>query len=743
MKYKVDGQQVCVDTKNGEIILQVLTEKIIRIFNPTWMKDYKSVAIEGDKSQLTSFNIKEDATGLVLTTSLISLSIGEQGELEIQDKNGQVILKSYDGKRKIQPRISEKDKRLLESEGHNFASLDEHNYPVQILFDLSENDCFYGLGDKTGFLNKRGFQFENWNSDIPDIHHENMPALYKSIPFLIGKKDFTTFGLFFDNTFHSYINLGKESTDYFYYGADDGNLDIYFIYGPTMAQVISDYTYLTGRAELPTLWSLGYHQCRWGYQSAKDITEVAEKMRQYRIPCESVQYDIDYMQGYRVFTWDEEAYGKKGQVIENLRAQGFKPVVIIDPGVKKESGYFMYDQGIENDYFAHGSDGQVYENAVWPGDAVYPDFGNEKVRKWWGQSHKVLTDMGIEAVWNDMNEPASFKGPLPLDVQFSVDDRKTTHAEAHNTYGHYMSMATNKGLKELTDKRPLVITRAAYAGTQKYSAVWTGDNQSVWSHLRMLIPQLCNLGMSGFSLAGTDIGGFGGDTNPELMARWIEAAAFSTFFRNHSAKGTKSQEPWQFESKIIDIYRKYVELHYQFIPYIYDLLWQSQETGLPVMRPLVLHYEDDENTYNLNDEFLVGENMLVAPVVEQGATKRMVYLPKGNWIDYWTKEKLTGGRYFIVDAPLDKLPIFIKENSIIPTYEVVQYVGEKEYKKLVLISTGTEGKWVHYQDNGSDFAYKDGQYNLYEFTMKDEKSVDVTMVHSGYQEYESIEVVKM
>ena len=242
--------------------------------------------------------------------------------------------------------------------------------------------------------------------------------------------------------------------------------------------------------------------------------------------------------------------------------------------------------------------------------------------------------MGVLGIWNDMNEPASFRGPLPEDVVFCDEDRVTNHAEIHNVYGHFMGKATFDGYKKHTGKRPFIITRAAYAGTQKYACVWTGDNQSLWSHLQMLIPQLCNLGMSGFSLCGTDIGGFGADTTPELMSRWIEAAMFSPFFRNHSAKGTRRQEPWMLGEQVVDIYRKYVSLRYQFLPYIYDLFYQGEKTGLPVMRPLVLHYEDDENTKNLNNEFLVGENILVAPVVEQGATRRMIYLPKGTWYDF-------------------------------------------------------------------------------------------------------------
>lgn len=736
---------VSLQFEKQTVNVEIITDEIIRVFVPTWMKDYKSVAIEGDVAIPVDFDVTEldgEDKKVRISTSSVSLCIGDDFDFTFLDKYGDELLSSFNGSRKLKETLSEKSMSLLAAEGHDVSDLKSKDYNVQVLFKLRDEERFYGMGDKTGFLNKRGYAYENWNSDIPQLHHENMPALYKSIPFYIGKGAGYVYGMFFDNTFHSYMDFGKESSDYFYYGADEGNLDFYFMAGEAIADIVEHYTYLTGRAPLPQLWTLGYHQCRWGYESAKDIRTVAKAMREHGIPCESVQYDIDYMDGYRVFTWDDKEYEPAGQLIKELEQDGFKAVCIIDPGVKVDKGYSVYDEGIKKDYFAHDKDGDVYVNEVWPGDAVYPDFGREDVRKWWANNHKFLTDIGMQGIWNDMNEPASFRGPLPLDVQFSVNDRLTNHAEAHNVYGHYMSMATYEGMKKLTGKRPLVITRACYSGSQKYTAVWTGDNQSVWSHLQMLIPQLCNLGMSGFTIAGTDIGGFGGDSNPELLVRWIEAAAFSTFFRNHCAKGQKLQEPWQFGDKVVDIYRKYVKLHYRFLPYIYDLLFESQITGLPVMRPLVLHYEDDENTFNLNNQFLVGENMLVAPVVEQGATKRMVYLPVGTWIGYWDGKRYQGNQHIIVDAPLDVLPIFIKEGSIIPMYEDVQYVGEKPYDTLTLLVAGSSAWGSHYHDNGEDFEYLDGQYNLYSFTYEDGK-LDVDMLHEGYEKYKDIKVEKL
>lgn len=743
LSYEKKNNRVCIQFEKQQVILEIIKADIINVFVPLFSKEHFSKAIEEPKAVATEYTIEQRKDGLTVATEKLCAKIYDDFVIDFEKADGTPLMCDYRGERAAGASYSKEAIALLEAEGHDTSQLKDKSHKVEVLKQLDEADCFYGLGDKTGFLNKRDYAFENWNTDNPQAHNEDFKALYKSIPFLLCLKENAVYGVFFDNTFHGYFDLGKESTKYFYYGADDGNLDYYVLGGEHMTDVIANYTYLTGTTPLPQLWTLGYHQCRWGYECAKDIREVAYKYRELQIPCESVQYDIDYMDAFKVFTWNEKNYGKPGELFAELGEQGFKPVVIIDPGTKLEPGYFMYEEGIKNDYFAKDKDGQLYVNEVWPGDANYPDFGRKEVRDWWGAHHKFLTDMGVRGVWNDMNEPASFRGELPLDVVFHDEDRQTNHAEMHNVYGHYMCKATYQGLKQLTGKRPFVITRACYAGTQKYSSVWTGDNQSLWSHLQMLIPQLCNLGMSGVALCGTDIGGFGADATPELVTRWIEAAVFSPFFRNHSAKGTKRQEPWVFGDKVVDIYRKYVSLRYQFLPYIYDLLYKGEKTGLPVMRPLVLHYEDDPEVRNLNSEFLVGEAILVAPILEQGATKRMIYLPEGVWYDYWTGERVSGAQYILRDAPIDLCPIYIREGSLIPTYDVVQYVGEKPYNRLVLLTTPGKAEYTHFRDNGEDFSYQEGAYNLYHFVKDEDGTLHTTMEHEGYTGYDSIEVRKL
>ena len=468
---------------------------------------------------------------------------------------------------------------------------------------------------------------------------------------------------------------------------------------------------------------------------------MAHELRRQDIPCDAIHLDIDYMEHYKVFTWNWERYhGDPAACLQRLADDGFKIVTIVDPGVKVESGYPVYEQGVAQDCFATTPEGEPYVNRVWPGDAVFPDFGSPRVRTWWGKQHAFLLNKGVRGIWNDMNEPASFNGPLPDDVIFTDEQRSTNHAEMHNVYGHLMTKATYEGLKALDGRRPFVITRACFAGSQKYATAWTGDNTSLWAHLQMLIPQLCNLGLSGMPFVGTDIGGFGADTTPELMARWVQAACFSPLMRNHSSANTRMQEPWRFGEEVLDIYRRYVKLRYRLIPYLYDLFFEEERTGAPLMRPLVYHFEQDPTARTCNDEFMLGPSLLVAPVVQQGADKRMVYLPQGEWYDYWTKEKLTGPRWLIREAPLDTCPLYVRAGSVLPMMEEQSYVGEKTGTLLLGVYPG-QGSADHYYDNGEDFAYRDGAYHHYRFTVNEAGEVSARLLHAGYQPYDSIRLV--
>lgn len=730
--YTLEGQKLVIRFEEREGVIEAVTDEIINVFSGFETKEHCSKAIEGEKRKKVKALVSRDDAGIVFTTAKLEVHIADGFKVDIYDADGNLLCADYRGKREYTKQVSEEFLELIRAEGHDVADGDGLDYKIQIVKKMQGDEKFYGLGDKPGFLDKRHYDYEMWNSDLPQAHTDAFKALYKSVPFFITLRDTCVYGLFFDNTFKSFFNMAKESENYCFFGANAGNLDYYFIGGDTMRGVIENYTYLTGRTPLPQLWTLGYHQSRWGYETREEIFDIAKKYREYGIPCDTIHFDIDYMDGYRVFTWDEKNFGKPGEVIKQIAEMGFKTVTIIDPGVKLDPGYAKYDEGIAGDYFAKTPEGEVYVNAVWPGDAVYPDFGKPAVRAWWADNQKYLVDLGVRGVWNDMNEPASFNGELPQDVVFTDEDREITHAEMHNVYGHLMSKATYEGLKKWDQKRPFVITRACYAGSQKYTTFWTGDNQSLWAHLQMAIPQLCNMGLSGLSFVGTDVGGFGADTTGELLARWVQVGCFSPLFRNHCAKGNINQEPWLFGDEVREIYKKYVELRYRLLPYLYDLFREEEQTGMPVMRPLVLHYEKDPETFTKNDEFLFGERILVAPVTEQGAHKKMVYLPEGEWYDYDTREKISGGKYFLKEAPLSVCPIYVKAGTVLPNYESMHYIGEKELDTLVLDVYPGDGSYVNYQDNGEDFAYRDGAYNLYRFTQSGGK-LTIELIHDGYE----------
>ena len=737
--YEAEKGKITLDFEGKRAGLQVITAQIVRVFYEEDGVKIPSKAIEGEKTVETPTRLERKEDGLWVFTDTLSARVSDGFHVDFFDPEGAAVCLDYRGERKPVKRLSDEYLKLLEGEGHSPLE-GRRECAFEVVKKLEGSEHFYGLGDKTGFLDKRQYDYEMWNTDNPDPQVDNFKALYKSIPFFMALTDSHVYGIFMDNTWKSYFDMGRESEEYYWFGAKGGNLDYYYIAGDSLARVLQNYTYLTGTCPLPQRWTLGYHQSRWGYMTREDVEEVARGMRENDIPCDVLHFDIDYMQDYKVFTWNRGRYdGDPEGYLKSLAERGFKAVTINDPGVKKQEGYEVYNEGVEKGYFAKTPEGEVYINAVWPGDAAFPDFGSPAVRKWWGEKQKFLLDTGVRGIWNDMNEPASFHGPLPETVVFSDEDRKTIHGEMHNVYGHLMAKATYEGLKALDGRRPFVITRACYAGSQKYTTAWTGDNHSIWSHIQMLIPQLCNLGLSGMPFVGTDVGGFGSDTTPELLARWVEAGCFSPLFRNHSALGTRPQEPWQFGEEVLDIYRKYVKLRYSWIPYFYDLFYEEERTGAPLMRPLVFHYEKDENARVCNDEFLLGDRILAAPVVNQGAVRRMVYLPEGKWYDYWTREEYTGPVSFVAEAPLDTCPVYVKAGSVIPTMEPRSYVEEKPLDTLILDVYPGKGSWDHYLDNGEDFAYREGKYHHYRFTVEEDGSVSGKILHAGYEKpYERI-----
>lgn len=708
---------------NGSLFVTIFENEMVHI---SQIHGRNSVAIEPENIPAV-YKSKIDKEKQEISAGNIRIKVWENQKLDIFYQ-GVLVLSDVE-RTGQETGILEEDTELAKLEGHAGGG-DEAGHTSAIVKKLGKEDAVYGLGDKPGCLNRRGYVYVNWNTDNPAPHVDSFKSLYKSIPFFMVLGENYCYGVFADNTYKTTFDFGFESSEYYVVSHEKGFLDYYFFPGEKPSDVVKKYTGLTGTTPLFQRWIYGSHQSRWGYCSQDEILGIAEAFEKNEIPCDVIHMDIDYMDGYRVFTFDKERFPDTKALSETLADKGIKLISIIDPGVKKDEAYFMYREGMEMDAFAHDAQGAVYENAVWPGTSVFPDFSREDVRKWWGEKTKILLDHGIRGIWNDMNEPASFRGPLPDDVKFAAG----AHDEIHNIYGHLMAKATYEGLLEHDNgRRPFVLTRAAYAGSQKYCGGWTGDNHSIWSHLTLSLEQICNLSLCGMAMCGSDIGGFGSDVTPELLVRFYQAAVFAPFFRNHSAVGTRRQEPWLFDEKTRDAVRKTVRLRYRFIPYIYDLARECERTGEPIVRPLVYEYPHDKMVRNICDEYLLGKFVLVAPVTVPGKFAREVYLPEGEWYDYETNEKYTGGKYILADAPLDKVPVFIRAGAILPVAEGnIQSTEDITSENTRILTYPGQGTFIHYEDDNETLAYREGSYNAMEYTLNGEK-LEKKVIHKGYK----------
>ncbi|HJR59214.1 MAG TPA: glycoside hydrolase family 31 protein [Vicinamibacterales bacterium] len=597
---------------------------------------------------------------------------------------------------------------------------------VRVWKRLRDDERVYGFGEKNGRLDKRGwklggYSYVMWNSDT-FAYDASTDPIYASVPFFLVLRNGLAHGIFLDNTFRSSFDIGHTSEGLLAFGADGGELDYYFIQGPSPREVISRYTSLTGRMPLPPLWSLGNQQSRWSYFPESRVRFVADNFRQRSIPADVLWLDIHYLDQYKPFTWDPERFPDPAGLVRDLRKQGFRVVTIIDPHPKKEPGYAPYDAGLAGGHFVTNPDGSIYEAPVWPssapknpGPSVFPDFSRVATRAWWGSLHKPLLDLGVAGIWNDMNEPAVFATPagtMPLNVRHDNEGQPTDHREIHNLYGMLMTRATHEGLGRIApDERPFVLTRASFAGGQRYAAVWPGDATSDWSSLRASIPMLAGLGLSGFPFVGADIGGFVGTPSAELYTRWLQLGVFYPLMRTHTAFGTPDQEPWSYGSHHEALNRRAIELRYELLPHIYTAMEEASATGIPAFRPMFLDFPRDPRTYELDEQFMFGDSLLVAPVVREAAPDREIYLPAGEWYDFWTGERHRGGATIRVPVTLQSLPIFVRAGAFVFRQPVVQHTGEMPGQPLrVDVFPAGDSNAALYEDDGRTLQYRDGSF---------------------------------
>ncbi len=694
LSHEVDGQAVDLVCDNGVLRLEVLAGGIVRLrlrrAESTGFPPLFSYALDPDAAwPPVPFEVEADGQALTLRTEHLTCRVAKSPcRLSFYDAQGRPLSEASEG-------------LGFRSAGSFYTS------------SLAEAEALYGLGEKAFALNLRGRRLEMWNTD-PHTYAPGDDPIHLCIPTLLALRGGRAYGYFFDNPGRARLDLGPARPDQLRYEADGGELCAYFVAGPGLADVLARYTRLTGRMPLPPRWMLGYHQSRWSYSPASEVRELAAEFRRRRIPADAIHLDIDYLDGYRIFTWDRARFPDLPALLSDLRGQGFRAISILDPGVKVDPGYAVHDEGLARDAFCKRPDGRPFVGPVWPGDCYFPDFTDPETRAWWGELYQPLLEAGMAGFWNDMNEPAVFGGEMPAEVRHAYEGRGASHGEAHNVYGLQMARATAEGLGRLCpEARVPVISRSGYAGLQRYALVWTGDNHSTWAHLRLGVSMCLNLGLSGLAFCGPDVGGFSGDCDGELLVRWIQVGALTPFFRNHSAMGSARQEPWAFGQPYEDICRRWIELRYELLPYVYTAAWQAAQTGLPMMRPLALAFPGDVRTYSLDDQFLLGDALLAAPVGRPGQRRRRVYLPGGPWYDFWTGERLSGE--VEAEAPLARMPLYVRAGAVLPRGPILQSTDDWPPEALHLhVYPGDGESWL-YEDDGRSLAYREDAFRQTRF----------------------------
>jgi alpha-glucosidase len=650
-------------------------------------------------------SLRQNGDGVEFKTAAMAVRI-ERSPLRIivSDLKGHVI-------------TADKPAVALEQSGNGFV----------LHKDLAQKEHIFGLGDKTGPLDRRGQAFTLWNTDAYRFQESTDP-LYKSIPFFVSAGGPAgSYGILLDNTWRTWFDFGKQDPQTLSFGSAGGAIDYYVIYGPSVRQVVERYTDLTGKPPLVPAWGLGFQQSRYSYMSADEVHDIADRLRSDHIPADVIWLDIDFQDRNRPFTVNPKAFPDLAGLARDLRQQGLRLVTITDLHIAAapDQHYAPYDSGVAGDHFLKRPDGSLFVGSVWPGPSVFPDFTRRETRAWWGSLYRDFVAAGIAGFWNDMNEPSVFETPtltMPLDTQHRIAEpgfvpRSASHAEIHNVYGMLNSRATFEGQRQLNpDERSFVMTRASYAGGQRYAVTWTGDNSSSWNHLKLSISMLLNLGLSGFAFSGADVGGFIGAPSPELMTRWIEIAAFSPIFRAHSEKGTPRKELWVDGPEHLGIRRQFIEQRYRLLPYLYSLADESARTGAPLMRPLFYNFPDAlDMPCNQPTAFMLGDRLLIAPSPTlESPESYSLCLPAGHWYDYWTGEPVatesasaaSAAQSLSITPALDRLPVFVRAGAILPSQALIQSTSETPQGPLFLdIYPGEDCHGTIYADDGHSMAY--------------------------------------
>jgi alpha-glucosidase len=690
--WKREATGITGSTDNGQFRLQFYSDSIVRISitRDNSFDDFSYSVVVEPKDILFQLNESENEI-LISTRSFKTKLTKDQVRFTFLDLNGKII-----------------------NEDDPAFGTSWNGDQVTTYKKLQPQERFVGLGEKTGPLDRKGAGYQNWTTDA-FAYSPGADPLYCSTPFYIGIHGGLVYGIFLDNSYKTFFNFGASNDRFASFAADAGEMNYYFMYGAAVADVIADYTLLTGRMEMPPLWSIGYQQCRYSYYPDKEVITLAKTFREKDIPADTIVLDIHYMESYKIFTWSKRDFPDPKALIDELTALGFHVVIMCDPGIKVEDGYHTYEEGKKQDVFIKYPDGTNYSGQVWPGWCHFPDFTNPVTRKWWQDQFKDYVALGIDGYWNDMNEIASWGNMLPEHIEFSFEGNMATARRGRNLFGFQMARATYEGTKALLNgKRPFNLTRSGFSGVQRYGAVWTGDNVAYDEHMLLGVRLVNSMGLTGISFAGYDIGGFVGEASTKLFARWISIATFAPFFRGHTMINSRDAEPWSFGEEVEQISRNFIKFRYQILPYVYSLFYESTVNGKPVQRSLAIDYTHDNKIYDgqFQNQYLFGPYFLVCPV-ESSKEFVKVYLPQGNWYSLYDGSKYSGNAEYIVECPIHKLPVFVREGAIIPIQNIKSNTAEQSDTLIVHIySSDHNDSFDYFEDDGSTFAYQRDQFHL-------------------------------
>jgi alpha-glucosidase len=610
---------------------------------------------------------------------------------------------------------------------------------------------FYGMGEKNNGFEKSGQYSQFFNTDIfNDFHPEDIrngitDPMYISIPYLLIYAKGYWIGILLDNAKPAFFNTGSNldlapdfvpsSDSYFYFGSTGAPVRFAISCSKKLQTVSRSIQHLMGTTARPPLWSLGHHQSRWSYMDWDAVDEVINEYQEANIPLESVWLDIDYMERYKIFTWNDQNYPAVEEKIQSYKNQGIRIIPILDPGIKVEDGYRVYELGLAEGHFAKTPESIPFTAFIWPGPSHFPDFTQEKTRLWWANYVSQFLEDGIEGVWIDMNEPATASQNLE-DLRFQ--DGKVAHDDFHNQYALGMQMATHQGfLLKDPDKRPFILSRSGCTSSNTFAAQWTGDNVSNFHHLQMNISMLLNLSLSGVSFVGADLGGFAEDCSDELLIRWYAASIFLPFIRNHSALGTSQQEAYQLGKTPRSFVRRFLKLRYQFIPYLYQQFIAQEVHGLAFIRPLFYEYPNEFEKYQYcDDQFLIGDSILLAPVLKESEKSRIFSIPKGNWVSLHNGQWYKKGDYE-EEFPLNDTAVFLRNKRIVPIQDKnpSTQVNEINFHIILNEKSDTTKILIYHQDDGESFAYERGNESIFKIQAKvvqEDLVMEVEVINDGY-----------